>query len=393
MLTQARALARTTVTPPSPPVRPELTRLDQGNLTWADFDGRRVRNFLSSNYLGMSVEPSVVDAAVAATLSYGTGVSGSRVTCGSLGVHEALEQELAEAFETSALLFTTGYAANLGVLGALASYGDTVVVDAHCHASVFDGVQLSGGQVATFRHDDPDDLATQLRTRGPVAAVVVCGVYPVLGDVADLVGIGAVARRHGVPLMVDEAHAFGVLGSGGLGTAELLRADVAVRTVTFSKALGSLGGAVLGPSELVSRLRSSSPVFRNAASPPPAAAAAALAAWRLVRQDPGRPARVTTGAARVRAELGDLVVPSSSGVVAVQAPDDRSADRYWEDLVEDGVLGARYAGRAAPDGRPVLRFAITAQHDDDDLAALTRSLRRHHPRSAHGPARQSATLP
>ena len=358
-------------------MRPEFPVLYPSSGHRARYCGREVRNFLSNNYLGLSNAREVVAAAVDATKSYGTSVAGSRLTCGNLDLHETLERELAEFFGvTEALVFTTGYTANLGAIGGLVEPNGIVLVDDHCHASIFDGIVLAMASPLRFRHGDVSHLEALASSNNEIAAIIVCGVYPVYGDVSDLGRIAKFADSRGVPLLVDEAHAFGVLGQCGRGAAEMYacRSLADVTTVTFSKALGSLGGAVVGKADFLDRIRRSSRSFRFAASAPPSAIAAAISALRIVRATPKRSERLRGRAQWLRDRLGGRAVRSPSAIVAIPFSSDGETNDCWEALLRRGVLCALHGSSVSPDGRPLLRFAITTEHDYDDLEAVASSL-------------------
>src|SRR5215212_735841 len=260
----------------------------------------------SNNYLGLTADPRVIQGARDALERYGTGLTGSRLLNGTVGLHLELEAELADWMGTEeALVFTTGHQANIGTLGTLLAPGDTVVADSGDHASILDGCLLSRAKLRAFRHGRMDLLAKQLRRASEEAQagdeasgagrsggvlVVVDGVFSMEGDIAPLGEIAELARAHGARLMVDEAHAAGVLGARGAGTAELLGVEdrVDLRMGTFSKSLASCGGFVAGSAEVVEYLRIQSRAFLFTASSVPAAAGAALAALRVIRSEDGR---------------------------------------------------------------------------------------------------------
>src|SRR6187431_176749 len=249
----------------------------------------------SNNYLGLTADPRVQDAARAALDKYGTGLTGSRLLNGTIDLHLELEGELAEWMGTEeAIVFTTGHQANVGTLSALLAPGDTVIADSADHASILDGCLLSRAKLRPFRHRRLDKLETMLErgeSDGGGVLVVVDGVFSMEGDVADLPKIVELCAVHGARLMVDEAHAAGVLGARGAGASELLgvEADVDLRMGTFSKSLASCGGFIAGTHEVIDFLRISSRAFLFTASGVPEAVGAALAALRIIRSDEGPP--------------------------------------------------------------------------------------------------------
>src|ERR671927_923429 len=247
----------------------------------------------SNNYLGLTGDQRVIDGARAALGRYGTGLTGSRLLNGTIELHLELERELAAWMGTEdALVFTTGHQANVGTLQAVLGPGDTVIADSADHASILDGCILSRAKLRPFRHGRLDKLEKMLERAVDDAGgvlVVVDGVFSMEGDVADLPRIVELCKAYGARLMVDEAHAAGVLGDRGAGASELLgvEADVDLRMGTFSKALASCGGFIAGPHEVIDFLRISSRAFLFTASNVPAAVGAALAALRIVRSDDG----------------------------------------------------------------------------------------------------------
>src|ERR1700761_2700710 len=245
----------------------------------------------SNNYLGLTGDERVMQGAEQALHRYGTGLTGSRLLNGTIPLHLELEQEIAEWMGTeAAIVFSTGHQANVGTLGTLLGPGDTVIVDSADHASILDGCLLSRAKLRPFRHNRLDKLEKMLERAqgdGGGVLVVVDGVFSMEGDLAPLPKIVELTKAHGARLMVDEAHAAGVLGARGAGTAELLGvADrVDLRMGTFSKSLASCGGFVAGSSEVIEYLRLYSRPFLFTASAVPASLGAALAALRVVRSD------------------------------------------------------------------------------------------------------------
>src|SRR6201991_5135374 len=282
----------------------------------------------SNNYLGLTGDERVRRGAIDAVNKYGTGLTGSRFLNGTIDLHLELERELADWLGTEdALVFTTGHQANLGALGTLLSPGDTVIADSGDHASILDGCILSRAKLRPFRHNRLDKLEKMLQRAaddGGGVLVVVDGVFSMEGDIAPLPKIVELTKAHGARLMVDEAHAAGVMGARGAGVAELfgLEADVDLRMGTFSKALASCGGFIAGPHEVIDFLRISSRAFLFTASNVPASVGAALAALRIIRSPEGPElfARVLDNAQYLSAgleALGFKVVRSDSSVTPI----------------------------------------------------------------------------
>src|SRR4051812_12206235 len=268
----------------------------------------------SNNYLGLTADPRVQQAARDALEKYGTGLTGSRLLNGTLDLHLDLEAELAEWMGTEeAIVFSTGHQANVGTLGTILAPGDTVIADSGDHASILDGCLLSRAKLRPFRHGRLDKLEKMLERGvedGGGVLVVVDGVFSMEGDIANLPRVVELAKAHGARIMVDEAHGAGVLGARGAGASELLgvEADVDLRMGTFSKSLASCGGFIAGSAEVIEYLRISSRAFLFTASGVPASVGAALAALRIVRSAEGPElfARVLDNARYLNRGLHDL---------------------------------------------------------------------------------------
>ncbi|MFK4122147.1 8-amino-7-oxononanoate synthase [Streptomyces longwoodensis] len=322
----------------------------------------------SNDYLGLAHHPEVVEGAAAAARTWGGGSTGSRLVTGTTELHTELERELAAfcGFE-AALVFSSGYAANLAAVTALAPHGSLVVSDAGNHASLIDGCRLARGTTQVVGHADPEAVGKALRTHAGPAVVVSDSVFSVDGDAAPLDALAAACREHGAGLVVDDAHGLGVLGDGGRGAphaAGLAGADDVVATVTLSKSLGSQGGAVLGPARVIDHLVNAARTFIFDTGLAPAAAGAALAALRLLRREPQR-------AARARAVAGDLhtrltaagldAVRPDAAVVSVRAPSPEGAVQWAADCRTAGLAVGCFRPPSVPDG--ISRLRLTARAD------------------------------
>jgi 8-amino-7-oxononanoate synthase len=361
----------------------------------------------SNNYLGLTADERVMQGARDALEQYGTGLTGSRLLNGTTQLHLDLERELAEWMGTEeAIVFTTGHQANVGTLGTLLAPGDTVIADSGDHASILDGCLLSRAKLRPFRHNRLDKLEKMLvraADDGGGVLVVVDGVFSMEGDVAPLPEIVELCGRHGARLMVDEAHAVGVLGARGAGTAELLGVEdrVDLRMGTFSKSLASCGGFIAGPTEVIEYLRIASRPFLFTAAAVPAAVGAALAAARICRSAEGPElfARVLDNARYLHAGLADLgfhvVAPTQladgttvvTPIVPVLVADDWKAGLLWRALYDAGVYVNVAIHPAVPPGGALLRTSVMATHD---RAVLDRALEsfgavKRDFESAHGP--------
>jgi len=340
----------------------------------------------SNNYLGLTADERVIEAAHAALTKYGTGLTGSRLLNGTIKLHLELEQEIADWMGTEeALVTSTGAQANLTALGTLLAPGDTVVADSGDHASILDGCILSRAKLRAFRHNRMDKLERTLekaRADEGGILVVVDGVFSMEGEIAPLPQIADLCARFGARLMVDEAHGAGVLGARGAGAAELLGVEdrTDLRMGTFSKSLASCGGFLAGSHEVIDYLRVQSRAFLFTASNVPAAIGAALAAVRIIRSDEGPPllARVLDNAAYLHTglkERGFRVVEHDgdhmSPIVPVSVGDDWMAVLLWRALYDAGVFVNVAIHPAVPPGGALLRTSVMATHD---RATLDRAL-------------------
>jgi 8-amino-7-oxononanoate synthase len=362
---------------------PYFRRLESPAAPVVEMEGAQRIMLGSNNYLGLTGDARVIAGARDALDRYGTGLTGSRLLNGTIDLHLELESELAEWMGTEeAIVFTTGHQANVGCLGTLLGPGDTVVADSGDHASILDGCLLSRAKLRPFRHGRLDKLAKQLErgaAEGSGMLVVVDGVFSMEGDLAPLPQIVELCGRHGARLMVDEAHAAGVLGSRGAGASELFGVEdrVDLRMGTFSKSLASCGGFIAGTHEVIDFLRVQSRAFLFTAAAVPAAVGAALAALQVVRsaEGPERFARVLDNARYLNRGLHELglhvvppqALPDGSDVVTPIVPvlvgDDWKAVLLWRALYDAGVYVNVALHPAVPPGGALLRTSVMATHD------------------------------
>ncbi|MEU7055900.1 8-amino-7-oxononanoate synthase [Streptomyces sp. NPDC046197] len=322
----------------------------------------------SNDYLGLARHPEVTEGAAAAARTWGGGATGSRLVTGSTELHRELEDELADfcGFE-AALVFSSGYAANLAAVTALAPHGSLIVSDAGNHASLIDGCRLARGTTQVVAHADPEAVRKALDTHDGPAVVVSDTVFSVDGDAAPLAAFAAACRDHGAGLVVDDAHGLGVLGDGGCGApqaAGLAGAGDVVVTATLSKSLGSQGGAVLGPAPVIDHLVNAARTFIFDTGLAPAAAGAALAALRLLRREPERAARARAVAAELHARLTALgleAVRPDAAVVSVRAPSPDGAVRWAAECRAAGLAVGCFRPPSVPDG--ISRLRLTARAD------------------------------
>src|SRR4051794_21581335 len=334
----------------------------------------------SNNYLGLTADDRVKAAARKALDDYGAALTGSRLLNGTIDLHQQLEREIADWMQVEdALVFTTGYQANVGALSALLGPGDTVIVDSGDHASIMDGVAMSHARIRPFRHNRLKRLEEILeRAAGDGGGVLVVddGVYSMEGDVADLNTIVPLAKSYGARVMVDEAHGVGTLGAHGRGACEALGVEdeVDLRMGTFSKSIASCGGFLAGSHEVIDFLRIQSRSFLFTASAVPAAIGAALAAVKICNSDEGPPlfAKVLENAAYLRdglKSLGFNVVESQlvTPVVPVVIGDDWQAVLFWKALYDAGVYTNVALYPAVQRGGALIRTSVMATHEREHL--------------------------
>ncbi|MEU1078727.1 8-amino-7-oxononanoate synthase [Streptomyces sp. NPDC005908] len=322
----------------------------------------------SNDYLGLARHPEVTEGAARAARTWGGGATGSRLVTGTTELHTELEHELADfcGFE-AALVFSSGYAANLAAVTALAPHGSLVVSDAGNHASLIDGCRLARGVTQVVAHRDPDAVRKALDGHEGPAVAVSDTVFSVDGDAAPLAALADACREHGAGLVLDDAHGLGVLGDGGRGAphaAGVAGAGDVVVTVTLSKSLGSQGGAVLGPARVIGHLVNAARTFIFDTGLAPAAAGAALAALRLLRREPGRAARAGAVARELHTRLtaaGLEAVRPDAAVVSVRAPSPEQAVRWAADCRAAGLSVGCFRPPSVPDG--ISRLRLTARAD------------------------------
>ncbi|SCL32799.1 8-amino-7-oxononanoate synthase [Micromonospora pallida] len=327
-----------------------------------------VIDLAGNDYLGLATHPEVTGAATAALRAYGLGATGSRLVRGSTYVHQDLEDALADWLGTErALVFSSGYLANLGALRALVQPRTLLVSDAHNHASLIDGCRISGAETVVTPHADVAAVQAALAAApGRPAVVVTESVFSVDGDLAPLARLHEVARRHGALLLVDDAHALGVTGPAGAGAvvaAGLAGAPDVVVTATLSKSLGGVGGVVAGPAPFVRHLVETGRTFIFDTALPPAMAAGVRAAVELARtRDDLRAELVDRGALTVRRlrAAGLTVSTPAAGVVSVTAPGPEAATTWAEDCGERGVAVGCFRPPSTPDPRSRLRLTLNA---------------------------------
>lgn len=330
----------------------------------------------SNNYLGLARDPRVQKAATEALEAFGTGCTGSRLMNGTLSLHRQLEEELADWMGTeSCLVFTTGYAVNLGVLSTLVGPKDLALVDAASHASVVDGGRMCPGRMRSFRHNSVPSLRRRLDAWNEQDAggvlVVIEGVYSMEGDLAPVGPVAETGQEMGARLLVDEAHSLGVLGPQGAGVAAAVGVRPDLIMGTFSKSLASCGGFIAGPPDVIDYLRIACRPFLFTASGVPAAVGAALSATRIAREEEWRREAVLERARQLHRGLSELGYqvgpPPPAAVVPVVIGDDWRAALLWRALLEEGVYTNCCVAPAVSKSGALLRCSVEATHEEQDI--------------------------
>jgi len=353
---------------------PYFIPMTESEGTEAVFQNHRLIMCGSNNYLGLTTDPRVRQAAIEAIQRFGTSCTGSRFLNGTLELHEQLERELAEwVGKPAALVFSTGMQTNLGTISALVGRGDVIILDKDDHASIVDGARLAWGETKRYKHNDLKDLERILKNvpKESGALVVVDGLYSMGGDLAPLPELIPVCRKYGARLMVDDAHATGVLG-GGRGTAAHFNMtnDVDLIMSTFSKSFASLGGFIAGGEDVIHYIKHFARSLIFSASIPAANAAAALASLKIMREEPERVQRLTQIADRMRAglrglgfDIGRTVTP----IIPILIGDDTRTLLAWKSLFDNGVFVNPILSPAVPQGQQLLRTSYMSTHTDEQL--------------------------
>lgn len=355
-------------------IYPYFIPLTANEGTEAVFRGHRLIMCGSNNYLGLTADPRVRQAAIEAIQQYGTSCTGSRFLNGTLEMHEDLERELAEFVgKEAALVFSTGMQVNLGAISALVGRGDYVILDKEDHASIVDGAKLSFGEVKRFGHQDMEELE-RLLARLPSdkgKLVVVDGLYSMEGDIAPLPELAPLCKKYGARLMVDDAHAMGVLG-GGRGTAAHFNMTDEVDLImsTFSKSFASLGGFIAGDEQVIHYIKHHARSLIFSASIPPPNAAAALASLKIMRDEPERVANLEKIADYMRKgyrQLGFNIGNSTTPIIPVIIGEKMLTIYVWKRLFDEGVFVNPVLSPGVQRGRELLRTSYMATHTIEQM--------------------------
>lgn len=353
---------------------PYFKPISESEDTVVTIEGKKRIMLGSNNYLGLTHHPAVLEAASRALGRYGSGCTGSRFLNGTLDLHEQLERALAQFVgKEDCLVFSTGYNANLGFISALVGRGDTVLLDKLDHASIVDGAKMSFGEAERFGHGDLAGLDRRLERNGSRGVmIVVDGVYSMEGDIADLPGLSRVAKKHGAALAVDDAHALGVLGPNGDGTAAHfgMTDDLDIIAGTFSKSLASIGGFVAASEPVIHYIRHHSRPLIFTASLPPANTAGVLAALEVLQAEPERRTRLWENTRRLQTgfrELGFDIGPTETPIVPVLIGSMERTFLMWRRLFDAGVFTNPVMPPAVPASECRLRTSVMATHTPDQI--------------------------
>ena len=344
--------------------------------TEAVLEGRPCLLFGTNNYLGLTFDETCIAASVKSLHEGGTGTTGSRIANGTYSDHALLEQRIAEFYgKRAAMIFTTGYQANLGLISTLAGRGDHLLIDADSHASIYDACKLSTADVIRFRHNDPEDLARRLgRLKGHAGnrIIVTEGIFSMLGDSAPLREIAAVKREMGATLIVDEAHSLGTRGKKGRGVCEDAGVENEVDFIvgTFSKSLGAIGGFAVSDLPDFDLLRIACRPYMFTASLPPAVVGSVIAALSRISTDESLGARVRLNSIRLYRALklaGFEVGPEPNAIVALKMTDKETAVRFWNRLIDQGIYANLALPPATPGSLSLIRCSISAAHTEAQI--------------------------
>ncbi len=369
-------------------LRDELGRLEEQGLlirprtlegptgARARFDGRDVINLASNNYLGLANHPRMNEAAARAARELGAGTGAVRPIAGTMSLHRELERRFAEfKHAEDALMFQSGFTSNAGTVAAILTKEDVIVSDQLNHASIIDGARLSRAEIKVFPHKDvaaADKLLSETAREGRRQLLITDGVFSMDGDIAPLPDLVEVAEHHGAIMMVDDAHASGVLGTGGAGTVDHfgLHGRVDIQVGTLSKAIGVLGGFIAGPGHLIDWLVNRGRPYLFSTSAPPSVVAACIEALDIIRDEPERLERLWSNTRAFKAGLHDLGFDtggSETPITPVVTGEEEKTQRFARRLFEEGVFTPAIVYPTVARGRARVRTIVTAEHSEEDL--------------------------
>src|SRR5205814_4451463 len=367
-----------------------LRVLEDEQASICTFDGKKVINLASNNYLGLTTHPKLREAALEATRKYGVGSGAVRTIAGTMKIHMELEEKIARFKNVEAcVVFQSGFAANAGTVSAVLGKDDFIISDALNHASIIDGARLSKAKILVFRHKDIAHAEEQLASvKGEPGKklLITDGVFSMDGDIGPLPALCALAEKYGAIMMVDDAHASGVLGRNGRGTIDHFNVHgrVDIQVGTLSKAVGALGGYVCGSRELIEFLYHRARPFLFSTSHPPSVAATCIAAFEVLEQEPERIERLWENTHFFKKELGRLgfniggvnTPASETPITPIIVGEGRLAMEFSRELFKEGVLGTGIAFPTVPEGNARIRTIMTATHTHEQLEKALETLQR-----------------
>jgi 8-amino-7-oxononanoate synthase len=347
-------------------------------------EGKKVLMFGSNSYLGLTNHPKIKEAAKQATDKYGTGCAGSRFLNGTLDLHLQLEEQLARYVgKEAALVFSTGFQANLGAISCITGRSDYLILDEYNHASIIDGSRLSFSKVLKYGHNDMADLENKLRNlpEEVVKLIVVDGVFSMEGDIVKLPEIVALAERYGANIMVDDAHSLGVIGKSGAGTASHfgLTSDVDLIMGTFSKSLASLGGFIASSRTTIDYLKHHARALIFSASMTPASTASVLAALAIIKNEPERISKLwdnTHFAMKALHSVGLDLGPTETPIIPIYVRDNHKTFLLTKMLMDDGIFVNPVVSPAVPPESSLIRFSLMASHTFDQIEEAVEKIAR-----------------
>lgn len=365
-------------------IYPYFTPIESAQGHHVKIDGKEFIMIGSNGYLGLAADPRMKEAAIKAVEKYGSTCSGSRFLNGTLDIHVKLEKDLAEFYEKDgAIVFSTGFQTNLGIISALGGKDDLLIIDRQDHASIIDGCRLSFAEVKKYRHNDMEDLERILKTlpedRGKL--MIVDGVFSMEGDLANLPEIVRLKEKYKCRLLVDDAHGVGVHGEKGRGTCEhfgvLDRVDLIMGT--FSKAFASLGGFVVGDKDVITHIKHRARALIFSASMIPASVASAQMALDIIKSEPARRKRLWAITRRMLKGLRDIGLDtgdSETPVIPIIIGEDEHCFAFWKRLIVSGIFANPVISPATPPGRALIRTSYMSTHTDEDIDIVLETLAR-----------------
>jgi glycine C-acetyltransferase len=371
-----------------------LRVLDDQQAPVCHYDGKEVINLASNNYLGLANHPRLIEAALKATRELGVGSGAVRTIAGTMRIHMELEEKIARFKNVEAcVVFQSGFTANAGTVSAILGKDDFILSDELNHASIIDGARLSRAKIKVFRHKDVahcEELLKEVATEPGHKLLITDGVFSMDGDIGPVDKLAALAEKYGAIMMVDDAHASGVLGRNGRGSVDHfgMHGRVDVQVGTLSKAIGALGGYVCGSRDLIDYLYHRARPFLFSTSHPPSVAASCIAAFDILEQEPERIERLWSNTRYFQGELrsagfnvGGISTPATeTPITPIILGEGRLAIDYSRALFDEGVMGTGIAFPTVPEGKARIRLILTSEHTraqlDRALETLTRVARR-----------------